>query len=131
MFDGWLRLAEGDDYRALYDNIHANVYSPEYLEKYADAFASLVDSGSREEMPRFRILAQACRTFDIYGQLPRITCPVFVTGSRADRIMGAEGPQEIADRLGCPCYIYDGYSHAVYDEAPDYFDRMYQVISRA
>lgn len=128
VFAQWLHLTEGDDCRALYNSIHENVYSPAYLEKYAAAFARLAGSGSREEMARFRILVEACLHFDIYDLLPQIACPVFVTGSKADRITGPEGPQEIAARLNCPCFLYDGYSHAVYDEAPDYFGRMYDTI---
>lgn len=128
VLDQWMALAGGEDSVALYECVNSYVYSAEYLEKYADAFAAMSHSGTKEEMTRFGILVDACRGFDVYNRLPEITCPVYVTGSRADRIMGAEGPQEVADRLGCPCYLYDGYSHAVYDEAPDYFGRMYDIL---
>lgn len=124
----WLALTEGDDCTALYESIHNYVYSREYLDKYAAAFDALAHSGTQEEMLRFRILVEACCGFDLYDKLPEITCPVYITGAQGDLIAGPEGPREIADRLGCPCYLYDGYSHAVYDEAPDYFDRMYDTM---
>ena len=34
--------------------------------------------------------------------------------------MGLKSVISSADALGCECVLYDGYSHAVYDEAPDY-----------
>ncbi|MBR6311681.1 MAG: hypothetical protein IKR51_01740 [Oscillospiraceae bacterium] len=30
----------------------------------------------------------------------------------------------VAEGIGCGIYMYEGYSHAVYDEAPDFRGRL-------
>ena len=32
--------------------------------------------------------------------------------------------KDLAEALGCGLYVYEGYGHAVYDEAPDYLARV-------
>ena len=39
------------------------------------------------------------------------------------------GP-EMAEKLGCELYMYDGYSHAVYYEAPDFRARVMEFLSK-
>ncbi len=128
VFEEWIRLCDAGDILALYDKINEKVYSPEYLEHFAAAFEAQKMGGRPEEIPRFRILAAACLGNNIYDKLSEIACPVYVTGSYEDRIVGPEGPASIAEKLDCLLYLYEGYSHAVYDEAPDYFGRMYDVM---
>ena len=43
---------------------------------------------------------------------------------RDDRVLGAQASVDLAEALNCPCYIYEGYGHGVYDEAPDYLARI-------
>ena len=39
---------------------------------------------------------------------------------------------EIAEKLGCPIYLYGGeYGHCVFDEAPDYKQRMYHFFKES
>ena len=40
-------------------------------------------------------------------------------------------PREIADLLGCELHIYEDYGHAVYDEAPDYKERILEFFHKA
>lgn len=129
-FDRWCDLAAGSDVCALNRAINDAVYSPDYRERFRDAFAAMEQVGTPEEMHRFGILAEACRGFDGYADLSRITCPVSVIGSREDHVMTGEASEEIAAALGCDCYLYDGYSHAVYDEAPDYSDRLLRFFTQ-
>lgn len=118
-FDGWCDLACLGDVRALNRDIWQKVYSPAYYERYKDVFASMEADATTEEIQQFSVQARACRTFDAYDQLDRITCPVFVIGSRDDRTLSPDGSVELAQKLRCPLYLYAGYGHAVYDEAPD------------
>ena len=75
-------------------------------------------------MLRFYHLIKVTVDFDVYDRLPEIKCPCFVSGSFKDMVLSGQGSVEIAEKLGCPMYMYDEYSHAVYDEAPDYRGRM-------
>lgn len=125
---GWITLSQSGDIPALNHDINGKVYSPAYYDTYRAIFAQLEQDGSREEADRFAILAQACNDFDIYDRLDEVKCPVFVAGSWEDHTLSGEASVEIARKLRCPLYMYSGYSHAVYDEAPDFRARMKQAL---
>ena len=35
-----------------------------------------------------------------------------------------------ADKIGCDSYFYEGYSHKVYDEAPDFKEMVYNFYMK-
>ena len=74
-------------------------------------------------------MVEACVGYDIYAELDRISCPVLVIGDKDDKVLGGAASVEIAEKLGCELYMYDGYGHAVYDEAPDYKQRLMDFFS--
>ena len=129
VFDRWCELSAAGDIRALNRDVFYHVYSDEYLAKYRRAFSRLERSGTQEELRRFTVLAEACRRFDGWQELTVIRCPVLVIGSEKDRTVSAQGSREIAEKLGCALYLYEGYGHAVYDEAPDYKDRIAEFFA--
>lgn len=45
-------------------------------------------------------------------------------------MIGIEGSYEIADRLKCESYIYENYSHVVYDEADDIKEKILEFLGR-
>lgn len=119
----WMRLAAGDDIRALNHGVFIKIYSPEYYEQYKDIFASMEGLGTPEEMKRFYYLVKAAHDFDIYDKLDMIKCPAFSVGSKRDAVLGM-GAADIAEKLGCTLHMYDGYGHGCYDEAPDFRPTM-------
>lgn len=125
----WLELAEKYDVVSLNRSFFKVVYSPAYLEKIKDFLPEAEKVGSAEDCDRFCILVKALLTFDTYDMLNRIECPVLVLGDKNDRTIGPEGSYEIIEKLGCENYIYDEYSHAVYDEAPDIQERIKVFLS--
>lgn len=120
----WLALAEAGVPAPLNHDVNTRIYSPEYYSRYGSIFEVMESSAEPEEIQRFAVLVKACLDFDVYSQLEKIQCPVFVAGSRADRVLSGAASEEIAQKLACSLYMYDGCSHAVYDEAPDYRARM-------
>ncbi len=116
----WKRLALAGDIVALNRDMRERIYSPEYLETYRDAFTAIEADGTPDEMRRLAVLADACLFFDAYDALGKIRCPTLVIASKRDHVLSTAASVEIAEALGCECVLYDGYSHAVYDEAPDY-----------
>lgn len=105
------------------------MYSTAFLESVKDLLPSLEKVGSAEDCARFCILVKALLNFDVYEQLEQIECPVLVIGDKRDQTIGVEGSYEIIEKLVCPSYIYDQYSHAVYDEAPDIKRKIIQFLS--
>ncbi len=131
VFTEWIALADRGDVRALNHRVNELVYSPAYFDSYREIFHAFEEEGTPEEMRRFGILVRACLGFEFREELARISCPVLALGALEDRVTGAEGTREIAARLGCESYLYEGYGHAVYDEAPDYRERLAAFFLRS
>lgn len=127
-FTRWIELSSGSDVVALNRDVDLRVYSDLFRQQYADVLASMEQDGTAEDMARFRILSEACLQFDGFANLKRIQAPVLVMGSRHDNVLSGEASEEIAQELGCPIYLYEGYGHAVYDETPDFRRRMLEFF---
>ena len=126
----WVRLAESGDEAGLLESFADTVYSETTLEAYRDTIISSNTGITDEEFRRFVILAEACGTFDCSDELSSIECPVLVLGSEGDRVVTAEGSRQIAEALSCEIHLYDdSYGHAVYDEAPDYKQRILDFLA--
>lgn len=123
-FIEWSEIARSGDIRKLNHEMFSRIYSEEYLKKYAGAFSVLEGMGTRDEMDRLIVQSDACLFHDTRDSLKKIKCPVFVLCSRQDRVFPASDSEYISSTLGCPLYVYEGYGHAVYDEAPDFKARM-------
>ena len=130
VFERWMKLAQKADVQALNHDFFQCIYSDKLLEEYKDALPVLEKNGTAEDCANFIILAKACVEFNAYAELDRIKCPVLVIGSRKDKVLTGEASSEIAEKLGCEIYMYDGYGHAVYDEAPDYKNRIAEFFNR-
>ena len=76
------------------------------------------------------ILARSIERFDATRELCKIHCPVFVIGSLGDRVVGGDSSRELAEYLDCKLYLYDeNSSHCVFDEAPDYKERIIDFLN--
>lgn len=125
----WLRYAEAADYRAINRDFFFRVYSGDSVRANIGILEAYVANGSTAACRRFAALASACLRFDSTPFLPQIGCPCLVIGSRGDRVLGVEGSGELAKQLGCESYFYgEEYGHAVYDEAPDYKERIRRFL---
>ena len=123
-FEHWASLADRGDARALNRDFVSRAYCEETQAAFRGYFASVESAGTPEELRRFAIMSRASREFDCFTELDRIRCPVLVLGAKADRVLTGEASREIAQALSCECFLYDGFGHAVYDEAPDYKERI-------
>lgn len=120
----WLELAERREIPALNRSFFQKVYSPAFQEKNKQAIAYLENVGDESQCARLSVLARAALCFDSTADLSRITCPVLVIGDRNDQVLSGAASEELAQKLNCPLFLYDSYGHAVYDEAPDYKQRL-------
>ncbi len=124
VFPRMLALTRERKVRELHRLFFGVVYSDEYLEKYRDVFAFMENNATEDEMKRFEVLTEACVNFDYEQGVKNIKCPIFAVGSMKDKAVGSMATPEIAALTDCGYYMYEGYGHAVYDEAPDYKDRI-------
>ena len=121
----WSTLARDNDVVELNRAFFRMVCSPAFQAENGKALSVVEKLGSPEDCRRLSILSDAFGRFDYADKVGQIRCPVLVIGDENDAVLGAEASRELAERLGCGIYMYDEYSHAVYDEAPDIKERIY------
>ena len=106
------------------------IYSKEILDANPALLEHAGEGMTNEELDRFAVMARSCDKFDVYDELTKIKCPVFVIGARNDRVLNVVGSLEIAEKLNCELYIYENHGHGVFDEAPDIKQRIYDFLKR-
>ncbi len=128
----WIEKAEKMDEEGLLGSFVDAVYSQNTLKIYRDAIIASNRGITEEEYRRFIILTSASLDFDVSDSLGRIKTPTLVIGSEGDRVVTPEASRETSSALGCGCYMYpSSYGHAVYDEAPDYRERILEFFHSA
>lgn len=126
----WIRMAKYGFTTALTLLFSQACYSEALFLASREPLLKMAASVTDEDMARFLILARGSAGLDLLPLLDAIRCPVLAIGGAKDRILGAEPTRELAERLHCGCYIYPEGAHAVYDEAPDYKDRLYAFFQQ-
>lgn len=125
----WLDAAESDDVRTLNQMFVEYVYSEVTKSKFGEYFHEHENDGTPEQCRRFATLLRACVSFDVKDRLSEIHCPTLILGSKQDRVLGEEGSLSLTRIPNSQIYLYDGYGHAVYDEAPDFLDRIEAFVN--
>ena len=126
----WIRYAVNDDYEGITENMLKVVYSEAYVAKFGKYFPMVSRFGKPKEMGQFAIKARACLTCNCYDRLEEITCPVFVIGAKNDLVLTGEAAEEIAEKLGCECYMYEDMGHSAYEEARDFNQRILEFLRK-
>ena len=124
VFEKWVRLARAKDHHALQTDIVRRVYSPAYARIFGQLFSDHEKTFTDAETERYARLCEACMGFCAYDELQKIKCRTLVIGCWQDRTLYPEGSLLLAKKLRCDLFMYAGYSHAVYDEAPDFRERL-------
>ncbi len=119
----------GDGIKEKINNFMAVLYS-DGVAQAAGTKAPHIEL-SEEELKRFEILYNASDGFDVYDRLSGIKCPTLVLGSSEDKILPPKASVDIALKIGCELYMYGPpYGHTVFDEAPDYKNRVFEFLQR-
>ena len=126
----WAEASGKHDLEGLLKGFVTKVYGEAYYEQYKDAVFAAYGDLSEEEMDKFAVLASATNSFDIREEAHRISVPVFVTGSKDDNIIPIAAMEECAGLLKAESYFFEGYSHAVYDEAEELKTRVYDFFMK-
>lgn len=126
--NNWIEMTKQDDMKSLVADMAIKMYSDAYVKRYRLFMPLLTILQKPKDVQRFIILAKACLTCNAYEELDKIKCPVFVIGGRQDKVVGEGSSEEIADKLGCPIYMYEELGHAAYEEAKDFNKRVYDFL---
>lgn len=124
VFANWEALAEQKNAAALMAAFGESVYTPSFFAQYKDVIIASGEGTTDLDYRNFLISLKAIKSFDIRNEVQKITCPVFVIGAGEDCVLGAQASADLIEALNCEYYIYEGYGHGVYDEAPDYLTHI-------
>lgn len=122
VISSWADISDPEE---LAREVNIHVYSEEFYNNYADIFHNLESSATTEGVKRLHNFTRMIKDFSTYDELDQIKCPVYVYAGSKDNTLGVEASIEIAEKLGCYYKIYDGYSHAVYDEYQGFYDEVF------
>ena len=126
--DTWLEMADNDDYKGIMLDIAERSYTGEYLER-GRMLNKMLATVKPKDYTRFRILCRSCLEHDAYDDLEKIKCPVWIIGADQDGVLGAEASLEMSEKIPeSRIYMYEGYSHGVYEQARDFNDRMLRYL---
>ena len=124
----WIALVQQNAMKQLVADMTEKMYSAAYIKRYKPFMPLLTVLQKPKDAQRFIILAKSCLTCNIYDELSKIQCPVFVIGGRQDKVVGADACVETAQKLGCRLFMYEHLGHAAYEEAKDFNNRIYEFL---
>ena len=126
----WIDLTEKGEFKALVADMAVKMYSEAYRKRYQLFMPLLVVFQKPKDKKRFITLAQACLTCNTYEELDKIQCPVLVMGGKEDKIVTGKASEEMAEKLGCQIYMYEKMGHAIYEEAKDFNQKVYDFLKQ-
>lgn len=128
LFDKWIEQAKERKTEELLQDFAQYVYTEEYCQKNAKAIKTMARFVTDEDLDRFVIFASALSGLDLTDNIRNIKCKTLVVASMKDKIFDYKKALQLAGMLFAESTVYPGYSHALYDECPDYLDRLYKFL---
>ena len=126
----WIDLTEKGEFKALVADMAVKMYSEAYIKRYQLFMPLLVVFQKPKDEKRFITLAKACLTCNTYEELDKIQCPVLIMGGKEDKIVTGKASEEMAEKLGCQIYMYEKMGHAIYEEAKDFNQKVYDFLKQ-
>ena len=133
--ESWLEMADRDDYKGIMLDTAERSYTGEYLKR-ARMINRMIAAVKPKDYMRFRILCRSCLEHDVFDDLHKIICPTLIIGADQDKVLGSAASKEMQGVIpNSQLYMYEGYSHGVYEQANDFNSRvlrylMWQKIGR-
>ena len=127
----WIIQANNKDYKGIMMSTAEKSYTGKYLEKNKKLYKFLVLFGKNAPYDRFIIEAKACLSHNVYDKLNTITCPTLIIGGGKDKVLGSNASIEINNQIpNSELYIYEEYSHGLYEQAKDFNDRVLSFLNK-
>lgn len=128
---GWIDMAKRGDHKALMIDTAEKMYSGKYLEKNRKLFPLLAMFTKPSGYERFYRNAYAILDFDVRDELSIITAPTLIIAGSDDKTVGSDAADELSRRIaGSRLYIYEGLGHGVFEEAKDFYDRVFAFCNQ-
>lgn len=123
----WIGMAKQGDHVRLMVDTAERMYSKAYLDKNRKLFPVIARFTKPASYERFFRNAYAILEFDAREELSKICCPTLIIAGDDDNTVGNDAPYELNDRIpDSKVYIYHGLGHGAFEEAKDFYDRVYE-----
>ena len=119
----WKNMTESGDLKKLAEVSCKQVYTKEFYEKFYDYLMDYHMNADKEDARRFVIQLNAILEYD-NKEVSETKTETLVITAKGDQTFSYTESVEMAEKIGCKALVYEGYSHAVYDEAPDYLEKV-------
>lgn len=127
--NAWIKMAEKGDHRSLMIDTAEKGYSEKYLKKFRKIYPVIGMIGKPLGYNRFFINAKAILAFNAYEELNKVVCPTYIIGGEEDKTVGVQASYELSEKIEhSELYIYKGLGHAAYEEAKDFYSRVYDYL---
>lgn len=125
----WIELALQGDHKNLLIDTAEKGYTEGYLKKYRKMYPILGMVGKPKNYDRFLVNARAILGFDVQDELHRITCPTYIIAGSEDKTVGMDASYVIKENVrNCELFVYQNLGHAAYEEAKDFYHRVYHWL---
>lgn len=126
----WIDLAQKQDHLSLMTDTAERMYSEKYLTKNRRMLPLLAKLTKPQSYDRFYRNAYAILEFDARERLDEIKCKTLIIAGDNDKTVGNEAAYELEKGIGnSDLYIYEGLGHGAYEEAKDFYNRVYKFCS--
>lgn len=127
----WIDLAKKGEHTALMVDTAEKMYSEKYLAKNRKLFPILAPLTKPKSYDRFFKNAYAILNFDVREGLKDIKCPTLIIAGDDDKTVGNEAPNLLKQGISnSEVFIYNGLGHGAFEEAKDFYDRVFEFCER-
>ena len=124
---GWIEMAVRNDHVSLMTDTAEKMYTKSYFEKYRKWIPLTAKMTRPKSYERFFRNAYAILGFDAREELDKISCPTVIIAGEDDHTVGNRAPYELNDRIpDSKVFIYEGLGHGAFEEARDFYDKVYE-----
>ena len=124
----WVNLAKENKKEELLLSFLKNVYTEDYYNKHNRAMKAFARFVTDADLRRFEIIAKPILGFNVVDKLKGINIPTLVAASKVDKVVPFYCSEELIDVLGAQSLILEDYSHAMYDEYPEFLPKVYEYL---
>jgi len=127
----WMSYAKNGDHASLMKDTAEKSYSDAYLREYRLMLPLLGLTGKPKSYSRFNVNSEAILGFDAREADSGISCPTIIISGDSDKTVGSDAAGELHSLIkGSELYIYKGLGHALYEEATDFYERLFTFFNK-
>lgn len=127
----WLDMAKNKDYTGIMVDSAEKSYVGNYLVHTRRMCKLVCKLSKNVTFDRFITEVNSCMMHDTYNKLDKIKCKTLIIGADKDKMLGVDGSIELNKKIkNSELYIYNEYSHGVYEQAKDFNDRVLKFLRK-